>query len=109
MSLRRKIALWLCPELGEEIILLTLGPKALSWVGCGVKLQTVMNAVAAKQSAENAVEGTSLVSEIITLHQEVAAMRRDIKAQAEYVSPFLQSVNKTIRRWDADGLPPSRQ
>ncbi len=108
MSLRRKIALWLCPELGEEIILLALGPKALSWVEGGVKLQTLMNAVAAKQSAENAVEGASLVSEIITLRQEVVSMRQDMKAQTECVFPFVQSVNKTVRRWDADGLPPSR-
>ena len=108
MSLRRKIALWLCPELGEEIILLTLGPKALSWVEGGVKLQTLMNAVAAKQSAENAAEGASIVGEIIALRQEVAAMRQDMKAQAECAFPFVQNINKTIRRWDADGLPPSR-
>lgn len=100
MSLRRKIALWLCPELKELAQLrIDFRSNAAEWARDAQE-----NAEAARKSAEDSSSQADLLCEVIALRGMVEAIRQDMRAQAECISPVMQCVNKTLRRWDEDGM-----
>lgn len=76
MSLRRKIALWLCPELEHKQEFDSTAQVAVNgWP----KLNFAMNenAEAAKRGADEAAFRHALITEIQALNRQVAHMRRD--------------------------------
>ena len=76
MSLRRKLALWLCPELEREQGLDSSAQVAIDgWP----KLTPAMNenAEAAKRAADESAFRNTLVGELKTLNREIARLRSD--------------------------------